>query len=709
MDELLTAGRVGAMGATIVAVWAVMGLAFVGWGLALQRLAGVRTASFELGMSAFWAGLSLVVLGLQIWHFVAPVTGLTTGTVIAIGLVACGRLGADHARLLGDAWRRHRLVLIALVLLLFWAAFQATPTPQLVDTAVYHAQAVRWNTELAVVPGLANLQGRLGFNNSGLLYAALFDQGPLTGRGVHFANGLLLATLLVQVVWSLRTLFTETSADRRAPLILWVLLLTPVVDCVLGGDLNSYSTDLHASALLVVSGWHLFRVLAVRSEAGDETWWLVATSATASLAVVFKLSSLPFVAPALATVWFVHVYRRWRANPFASLAPAVAIAALLIGPWAVRGIVISGYPFYPIAALAAPVPWRVPVEQARAEVAWIRHHARYVSNTRLGVANDWYPLWRQRLFSRRFLWPRFVLPLALLAVVPFAAAWRRRQGPVAAGGAGWLALAPVVAGLVAWFVAAPAIRFVWAYAWLLTAIPLALLVARVSRFTGGAARLVVGVAIALALVPPTIIVFGTAPASRSLGDRLLRLVVPVQESTVFLPAMPRPTHERYVTRSGLAVAVGHPPQGRCWDIPIPCTGTLSPNLRLRDPDRLGAGFELAGPWEPIGFPNGVSRYLEFWRCADERAGDEAWARRCLARFGGSDSGADDPDNKRQGPVEAPPRSAGAAGTAHHDPARPGRGRRWPLPSAPDGRRASRPDPAQLQRQSTRGWLLVAGA
>ena len=47
----------------------------------------------------------------------------------------------------------------------------------------------------------------------------------------------------------------------------------------------------------------------------------------------------------------------------AALAAGIFGGGVSIGPWLVRQTILSGYPLYPIEALALPVDWKVPYEK----------------------------------------------------------------------------------------------------------------------------------------------------------------------------------------------------------------------------------------------------------------------------------------------------------------------------------------------------------
>ncbi|EMO63800.1 hypothetical protein LEP1GSC133_1179, partial [Leptospira borgpetersenii serovar Pomona str. 200901868] len=43
--------------------------------------------------------------------------------------------------------------------------FLYPPSPFAYDSGLYHIQSIKWIQEYSVVPGLANLHGRFGFNS----------------------------------------------------------------------------------------------------------------------------------------------------------------------------------------------------------------------------------------------------------------------------------------------------------------------------------------------------------------------------------------------------------------------------------------------------------------------------------------------------------------------------------------------------------------
>jgi hypothetical protein len=73
-------------------------------------------------------------------------------------------------------WRERRVEMVVLALAALWIANRSMDSPNTYyDTGMYHYPVVKWLTSYAIVPGLANLNGPLAFNNAHLLYAAMLD------------------------------------------------------------------------------------------------------------------------------------------------------------------------------------------------------------------------------------------------------------------------------------------------------------------------------------------------------------------------------------------------------------------------------------------------------------------------------------------------------------------------------------------------------
>src|SRR5271157_4480007 len=65
--------------------------------------------------------------------------------------------------------------------------------PKNYDTALYHAQAIRWIENFPAIPGLGNLHTRFAYNSGWFPLSAFFSMKFFSGISFHCLNGFILA------------------------------------------------------------------------------------------------------------------------------------------------------------------------------------------------------------------------------------------------------------------------------------------------------------------------------------------------------------------------------------------------------------------------------------------------------------------------------------------------------------------------------------
>lgn len=200
--------------AHVALVWSLTTLTWIGIGCLTLRALGLRRLDADRVLLAGFAGYAAVIAILQVWHLRLPVGVPALWLLLAGGLTGlalyANQLFAGTLRSL----RRHPLAWSLATLTVLWMANVASGPCQFGDTGMYHLPMARWLVEYPIVPGLANLHGRFGFNNASLLHAALFECGPFEGRSHHFVNGPLVLLFGALV---LRAIVRWSRADERAP------------------------------------------------------------------------------------------------------------------------------------------------------------------------------------------------------------------------------------------------------------------------------------------------------------------------------------------------------------------------------------------------------------------------------------------------------------------------------------------------------------
>jgi len=600
---------------TTVACWGGLVALYLGVGILLGRPFGRSVGSIEEAIVSAWLGWAASVAALQVVHLFVPI-----GRSSLAGFAIVGTLGLwrERASLVG-LWRSTgsrfalrkgatALGVCGAALLLLWVGNRAMGmiTPQ-GDAGLYHVGAIRWFQSFPLLPGLGNVDGNFGYNNSLFVQLAMLEpfEGPPHFFHLGFPPLLITFTALTLLHLGEVVRLRDRVAPHRLLGSLWLGALLPYYFL----ELPSTGTDTTAMMLGMLVGMAFFRVVfesLSRRELAGHTLLVVAFSC---IAVTIKLSFafFGFFACVIAIGVYAHALCDGDLRRLGSVAKGhareiVVVAALVLavlGPWAVRGIVQSGYLAFPSSGLLAfDVDWRILEAERQLESDSIKAWARYPfaeeqkSDAEALASWDWLWPWLGRTLQRVDL---FTLPMLLFLGLGPLVFWRVRADARRLGEAA-LYLAPPSIGLVLWFVTAPAERFGGAIFWLLGAGAVAILFTqesdvRVKRRWVGASLAFVAASSLGILVASTLLS----------GSRYgWALFVPPGPEAGFHP-IPTVRVSEFETRSGLVVHVpvsAESPSTRwaapafCWDAPRPCTLYPKPGLELREPGSFAGGFRV---------------------------------------------------------------------------------------------------------------------
>lgn len=458
----------------IFAGWMVFAAGLCGWGWLLARLlaSGLRVnvrdhADFE---TLFWMGWATALGVAQICHLFLPIgIGVAVGFWL-IGLAAC-IIAWKALRSSRTSRRNAGLWMLALPFLVLLAR-EAIQGPANWDSGYYHFATIRWTETYRAVPGLGNLQGHFAFNQSYFLFVALMDVPPLRGHGYQFANSLLCAAIFCQTA---SALWQAARLPRVPPPDIWLQLALALALCFEmhgpegGMRISSPTPDLAVALLPAVLLVRLVRFIFEQSRTPQD--WQFASLALLSIATVtIKLSALAFVG-AIFMVACVVVARRKRPDPLVRpLLVVTGIAAFLVIPWVIRGIILSGYPFYPSLIAGMPVDWKIPAADARGMydsiVGWGRQPG---PDYRSAIGHwNWLDAWVRRIGERIDV--RVFLGTLGGALLAWGGVFWRQRRWWREPSLFWIApLLPSVAGLAFWFGTAPDVRFLGLLPWMLPA------------------------------------------------------------------------------------------------------------------------------------------------------------------------------------------------------------------------------------------------
>ena len=335
---------------------------------------------------------------------------------------------------------------IGIVLLFYWLLPCGTD-----DSLIYHFQSILWYEKFKVVPGLANLNGRLGFNPASFLIESAYSFSDIAGQALYPLNGaatlFLFSWLLLRVLRHGRSLISLLYAA----LIILVFRHTLI-------DISSPTSDGMSVTCMV----YILVRIAEYSLSRDKTPGAAILPALITLfAIVIKPATFALL-PALPYLYFTLP----RTQRKTMLLLRVALLSLLIYlPWLGRNYILSGYLVFPFSATGFFHPdWKVPKDLVKLEINLIhiapkmeRHFkfdwtpaAAALARTPLG----WFPHWVKDSFADRFMDLMFLF-MALLSPLYWLIRlfWKKDRSPL---------LFPWVlafAAMLLWMQASPVFRF----------------------------------------------------------------------------------------------------------------------------------------------------------------------------------------------------------------------------------------------------------
>jgi hypothetical protein len=532
-------------------------------------------------------GWAFSLLLFQVLHLVVPIRGWVAIPLFAAGiLMSFPSLSAEIRHSAGKPGPTALIWLAGFTLIVVWIASRGMYPVENFDSGLYHLQTIRWINSYPIVPGLGNLHGRLAFNQSFFTYAASLNVAWFTNHARGAANGFLFLVILFQAAQGLNRRSRHTEQGRGAHVLTWAanLLVLPVLGYLaLSSDGFSSPTPDLAATLLQLSMFLIFLRSVSEWTPSRETSHFATTalSLLAATAITVKLSTVAFSATMLVACVLFETYRPVRQPSAARSAARLAPAALIIGVWMLRGVILSGCALYPVTIGCLRTGWAVPIDRVMDDANWAYSWAREPGvDWRLVLGNwHWLGSWMNREARDvvGFVFPvvaSLVTVLSALALRLYAS--RKSGSPV--GRSDLIILIPVAAGILFWFFTAPDPRFGRVFFWMLSMSGGLLLLASVEPLSRGRAFRVALLGVFLAINAP----FFAYVALKG-ESRISRI------SLSGWRPIPSPALRPKRTSSGLILY--EPASGqRCWDAPLPCTPSFNADLALRVSGRLDRGF-----------------------------------------------------------------------------------------------------------------------
>ncbi|MDR1810767.1 MAG: hypothetical protein LBR34_10280 [Prevotella sp.] len=384
-------------------------------------------------------GMSFLIIPLSVWSFWLPSNHYFLAVSVAASLLYCAisrkrmRLAFSRIKTGIGALRTWPIILITLCILLCLSAW--IWEGYVYDSLYYQQQAIRWNEEYRIIPGLGNLGDRLAFNSNYLLLSSIFTFRFLFGEPVYSLQG-LFATCLI--AWTLIDLFRSGYESKRL-LVFASLALFYALSVFF---LQNTSTDLLPNLII----FYLVAKYMYDPDLFNKNYLL-------AVVLVFIITlKLSFSAFLLLPLYVA--YRIWKEKKYSAIVFCLTISLFIVAAWVARNVIVSGYAVYPVYQIDLfSFDWKIPEEIAIAQDNYITKFGRiYLKNLVYRYPDfnrDPLPI----IYLTFFMYLLLFLSATALAckLVKGKALWTKLLNPV---------FTALIITLLLWFVKGPDARFV---------------------------------------------------------------------------------------------------------------------------------------------------------------------------------------------------------------------------------------------------------
>ena len=397
-------------------------------------------------------GFMLTNVYAEIWSVFSPVNMWAVYILVFITLVIAYMCKQDMAETVNIS-KAPKPAVIASVAVILLMAYGSSRGYMHYDTTLYHASAIRWIEEYGVVPGLANLQSRYGYNSAEFAHNALYSFKWYTGRSLHCTTG-FLAMVSAHLLYD-KELFTGRRTIQSVDFVrIGLLYYLGVLFAQMVSPASDYVANLLIFDILILM---LGRVKD-RTLPADH---YVLISLLAIYGITVKVSLAPMVLICLIPFVYYIIKKDVRSILF-----CIVSGLVIAVPYFIRGYILSGWILYPSTLIKLGNPdWQVPIGEAQYDAKEISMWGRGITDATKWsevTLTNWIPSWFAALDTVEKVLITAVITSAvvLVAIEIRLGLSKNRRGlqrynillelPIA-----WIMLL----GVVTWFVGAPLVRY----------------------------------------------------------------------------------------------------------------------------------------------------------------------------------------------------------------------------------------------------------
>lgn len=409
--------------------------------------------------SLFFIGLCFVGTLLNFISLFFPITVYTLLVVVVSGIVMVYKDFSFYKETITKPKislffkdKRFRIVLIAL---LFFTLIVSVIVPQNYDSYLYHINAIQWIENYRAVPGLANLHDRFGLNSSIFTLSACFSFYELYNQYIFPLNSL---AYFIFCTWILKHIF---ASSKSKSILLFVFFFYFTKQYL--ADISSPGTDLLPNIFIS------FLILQIIIDPQAISKKYVLFLSVSLFCITLKISSIPIVLLGFLSLQLSGF--SW----FKKIRLFIIIGILMMVPWLIRNVILTGYLIYPFEQLDLfNFDWKMKAESVTSIREWITSWARIPEKSKTEVLSLTYTEWIKHWWTLMSGTNRVIFILALLSPITwlflhFNSYYKRMYDQL-----NWVVFT-LFAGFLFWFFTAPDFRFSFAFVLLLAVLPILLL------------------------------------------------------------------------------------------------------------------------------------------------------------------------------------------------------------------------------------------
>lgn len=372
---------------------------FISLGILAERILKVKfqfTDRVLVGLSVTNTLVSFVSLFLPI-----------TVSVLYIFLLFCSvflYFERENLKSLAFDWIRKSIVFIITFPFLLSALIFSLNPPFAYDSGLYHIQSIKWIQEYSVVPGLANLHGRFGFNPNIFTIFALTSLKEIFKQEIFSVNFLVYSLLVLHSINRIYKILKQegfTNSFLLNSIVLFLVLEQFMSLSSPTPDLISIVLPLYILTNLPKNENH--------SELNLENYFASIILSVYTISV--KLSTVPLCILILLLMIRYKFDRK-------KLSIVISIMFLILLPWLIRNVILSGYLIYPFPAIDIfNFDWKAPLNAVVSEklsiTGWARNPGEGYKEAAQMKFWEWFPIWWSSIskLNRLFIIISFLSPI----------------------------------------------------------------------------------------------------------------------------------------------------------------------------------------------------------------------------------------------------------------------------------------------------------